>query len=65
MRISQKNKEFDDLFSKILVLTEVLIDYYTKKLLELKPELKNSEQLIFEGFYQDEDFLNVVNFERL
>lgn len=43
-----------------------LIDYYTKKLLELKPELKDSEQLIFEGFYQnDENFVNVVNFERL
>lgn len=42
-----------------------LIDYYMQKLREVEPSLRDSEYIVFEGFYQGEGFVNVVNFEKL
>ena len=65
--ISAYNNSVDDgnreLFDKAYYF---LIDYYMQKLREVEPNLKDSEEIVFEGFYQnDECLLDIVNFEKL
>lgn len=65
--ISEYNNSIDndnnELFYKAYYF---LIDFYTEKLKECLPELKEGEDVIFEGFYQGRKrFVNIVNFEKI